>query len=933
MELLRALGRGEAFELIGTAPAWLADAELARLYGYTEEEFQAMIDRLPKVYGRNGQDMVSILDNYVEGINEYIADAARGEVPLAPGFNQLGIKAPAPWKPTDVVAVVSIVRALFGAGGGAEMNDAAVLAGLTTDFGAKDARAIYEDFRSRDNADGPVHTVNRFPYIPRDEKKLDPRANPIGSAAQMTALAERSRIKTEHLKLSTPLGAVDLSRPAGSMSNHIVVGASRSASGHPVLIGGPQAGYFSPQILMDYELHSPTIHARGAGFPGLSTLVVLGRTQDYAWTPTAGGSDMIDTYVEKLCDPGGGTVQENSRFYEFKGRCEPMDRRTLRQASTAPPSLGNQLPDIVVERTVHGPVVARVTLGDLKVAISRKRSTYLKELDPAISILRMNRNEATTPDKFVDIFHESHNLSTNWSYANDTDIGYVHGGLYPRRPETIDPDLPVWGTGEWEWKQGADGQDEYLGREEVPYEVKPKRDFFVSWNNRPAPGWGGSDAQWGWSSVYRASLLQDAVTDQKEKIGPVQITQMMEKAGLTDLRGRKVAPLALRLLAQANPGERERKMIALLRTWVADGSLRRDGDKDGQYDHSAAVAIMDAWWEKLIRAVYDPVVGDVARFPLPFDNAPGSGGSAYQDGYYGYLWTDLSMALGDKLKSPTSRLYCGGEKTQNGSAAKCRDRVLASLTQAGDQLAADQDTQDPAAWKSDAQAERILFLPGAALSMHWVNRPTTQQLAMFGARSKNGTRTPCLRASAFTAVGVKPARSGLAFTLRSRGVPARVDILRATRRVKRFSNRRRSFRWPARLRDGAYVVRISATAADGSTDVRRFPLRRSRGRFHRLPAFERRRACGAITFASLGQPTFRAKRLRVAFRLTAPARVTVTVRRGHTVVRRIRAARYDAGRTHRRILSARGLRHGRYTVTLRAVSGRTATTAVLSATR
>jgi hypothetical protein len=32
----------------------------------------------------------------------------------------------------------------------------------------------------------------------------------------------------------------------------------------------------------------------------------------------------------------------------------------------------------------------------------------------------------------------------------------------------------------------------------------------------------------------------------------------------------------------------------------------------------------------------------------------------------------------------------------------------------------------------DASAERIMFLPNAALTMHWVNRPTTQVLAMFG---------------------------------------------------------------------------------------------------------------------------------------------------------------------------------------------------------
>ena len=37
---------------------------------------------------------MKILDAYVEGINEYIAQAARGEVPLPAGFADLGIKAP-----------------------------------------------------------------------------------------------------------------------------------------------------------------------------------------------------------------------------------------------------------------------------------------------------------------------------------------------------------------------------------------------------------------------------------------------------------------------------------------------------------------------------------------------------------------------------------------------------------------------------------------------------------------------------------------------------------------------------------------------------------------------------------------------------------------------------------------------------------------------
>ena len=737
MELLRALGRAEAFQLIGTAPAWLADMEMARLYGYTEEEWQEQLDRLPRIYGKPGEDIVKMVEAYVQGVNAYIAEAERGEVPLPAGFSELGITTPAPWRPTDVVAAVSTVRSLFGAGGGSELNNAAVLAGLTKDFGGATGRKVYEDFRNRDNADGPVHTKRRFPYLERDPDAIDPKAVAVdtsggeASAAEIRRLADSSRIRWERLKLATPLGAIDLSRP-GSMSNHLVIGASRSKTGRPLLIGGPQAGYFSPQILMDYELHSPTIHARGAGFPGLSTLVVMGRTQDYAWTPTAGGSDMIDTYVEKLCDPEGGEPTQDSRFYEYKGKCVAMDRRTLREA---PP--GAPYPDVIVERTVHGPVLSRGTLGGRPVAVSSKRSTYGKELDAAVSILKMNRNEAKTGSDFVDIFRESHNLSTNWSYANDHEIAYVHGGLYPERPRSVDPDLPVWGTGQWEWRTNSSGQEVYLGRSEVPHEVAPKRDFFVSWNNRPAPGWGSADAQWGHSSIYRADLLEDAILDQKPRsIDPVRLVQMMEKAGLTDLRGRYVAPVALRVLAKAEGvGERERKMIALLREWIREGALRRDGDKDGDYDRSAAVAIMDAWWEKLIRAVYDPVIGDAARIPIGFDNAPGSTGSAYQDGFYGYLWTDLSQVLGDDVNSPTSRIYCGGSKESSGKLPECARRVLASLVAAGDQLAADQGA-DPSAWKADAEGERIRFLPGAALSMHWVNRPTTQQIAMFGKRDR-----------------------------------------------------------------------------------------------------------------------------------------------------------------------------------------------------
>ena len=53
------------------------------------------------------------------------------------------------------------------------------------------------------------------------------------------------------------------------------------------------------------DLHGPDIDAQGAAFPGVSPYVLLGRGQDFAWSATSAGQDIIDTFAEKLCEPDG----------------------------------------------------------------------------------------------------------------------------------------------------------------------------------------------------------------------------------------------------------------------------------------------------------------------------------------------------------------------------------------------------------------------------------------------------------------------------------------------------------------------------------------------------------------------------------------------------------------------------------------------------
>jgi hypothetical protein len=79
----------------------------------------------------------------------------------------------------------------------------------------------------------------------------------------------------------------------------------------------------------------------------------------------------------------------------------------------------------------------------------------------------------------------------------------------------------------------------------------------------------------------------------------------------------------------------------LLGDWLRSGAQRLDRDQDGRYDHDAAVALMDAWWDRLIHAMFDPQLdGLYGVVGVNFHDAPTSHlGSASQGSYYGTVKT------------------------------------------------------------------------------------------------------------------------------------------------------------------------------------------------------------------------------------------------------------------------------------------------------
>src|SRR4029453_15680307 len=129
----------------------------------------------------------------------------------------------------------------------------------------------------------------------------------------------------------------------------------------------------------------------------------------------------------------------------------------------------------------------------------------------------------------------------------------------------------------------------------------------------------------------------------------------------------------------------------VLQAWVAGwtdfaharGPLRRDGDRDGEYDQAQAAGIMAAWGDPMIHAIFDPGLDgrDVSTVSLQaFHNAPGSGGSAFQGGFYGQVRADLARVLGHPIQSPTSQIYCGSTGVGvDGDLVSCANALAASL--------------------------------------------------------------------------------------------------------------------------------------------------------------------------------------------------------------------------------------------------------------
>ncbi|MFP5362844.1 MAG: penicillin acylase family protein [Thermoleophilia bacterium] len=739
IDVLRHVGRGRLSSFAGGAAGNRAqDAEQWATAPYTERDLERQADQLDDLYGADGLLLQQDAASYVAGVNRYIAEAKLDVTKMPGEYAAIGRPlGPDPWKVTDIIATAALVGGIFGKGGGDELTQMQLRRSFVARYGRRRGETLWREWAAYEDADAPttITARKRFPY----------QTAPKRPARNGLAIADAGSLRRTQVVTSGPRATPSARGgllPGGlrrmGNSNALVVSAAQSATGRPLAVFGPQTGYFSPQILIEVDVHAPTIDARGAAFPGVNLFVQVGRGRDYAWSATSAGQDIIDTFAVDLCEPGGGKPTTTSMHYMFRGACEPIE--VLERTNSWAPTVADATPagrqTLRAERTKLGLVSGRATIGGKPVAYTQLRSTYMHEVDSALGFSDFNNPEKMRNAQ--DFQRAAHKIgyTFNWLYVDDRDTAYFNSGDNPQRAKGVTGQLPMPARLEWRGLDPDRNTAAYTSFARHPQAINGQP-YMTSWNNKQARGYAGADTNL-FSSVFRSQMLDQEIEARiagRRKIDLPGLVEAMGEAATTDLRGEQVLPLALRVIGRPREPELA-DAVAKLRAWVAAGAHRRDRDGDGRYEHADAIRILDAFWPRWMRAQFQPSLGAALYAQLTsaheIDNTPnGDGdhvGSAYQTGWYGHARKDLRRVLGLRVRAPYAKRYCGG-----GRRARCARALRGALARA---LAVDAATlyRDEACAEAgmpgdQACFDKIAFRPTGGITqpmIGWQNRPTYQ---------------------------------------------------------------------------------------------------------------------------------------------------------------------------------------------------------------
>lgn len=737
MDLLRHISYGEGASVVGPGGGILEMDLDTRRSLYNESQLQAQYEDADPRFKQ-------AISSYTEGVNRAAAEMhATGEMPAEFQALQHAFE---PWDEIDTVAVATFLLARFGNGGGAEVANAQLLEQLRTQLGDAGGDVAIGDLVWGERDDSYATIQDEYPHsphanvqapssMPSDQKEatqaateavpLGPNADPLLPSPPSTqaAAGAGARVPDVGLFAGRDIGPEDFRLG----SNALVVAPSLSETGEALLGGGPQMGYFNPQIPYEIGLHyEPSdpqegLEAEGMGVTGAPG-VIIGRSDDFAVTVTSGNSDQTDTIALPA-------AEEGNRSYVWDGEARQLDCRTERHRVFTPPALwvpataGDpgraQLPVQILEQEVCradlGPTdktypVTHVTRGEdgqPEWFFAKKSTARMEEVDSAIQWLTLM--EADDFEEFQSHF-EGFAFTFNFHYAGvkdgapgDEAACFVHVGRQPVRVDALDPRFPTPGGDDWLWGPGE--EPTYLTGDELPRKCNPSRGYFVNWNNLPQQGWSSGDARELWGSIHRAERLDKEVQEAIDPDGDHEVENLLnlsevqgilEDAATEDSLAHQIVPLLTQGSAPHTPDGAE----AALEAW-AEGSSDSDypwragtpgtppdqatvsNASDEGYTGASELVYVDPGhtvYDRVLPAILEEIFGDELGPHVRDVNIDPRNSSDPHAGDHGQHNNPFSIVV-DALNGNTDRSWCDNVTTQ--AQESCLQQVRQAFQKTG----------------------------------------------------------------------------------------------------------------------------------------------------------------------------------------------------------------------------------------------------------
>ncbi|MBU3605166.1 penicillin acylase family protein [Polynucleobacter sp. MWH-Creno-3A4] len=251
----------------------------------------------------------------------------------------------------------------------------------------------------------------------------------------------------------------------GIGSNNWALSGKLTASGKPLLANDPHLGLSAPAIWYFAHLDAPGMNVIGGTLPGIPA-IILGRTDQFAWSFTNTNPDVQDLYIERIDSQNPGMYQGPQGLMPFKVRQEIIDVK-------GEPSI-----TFIVKETRHGPVISDVyarakrSVDTDRFALALRWNALDIENHSMDGLLDMNRSKDL--DAFKQSLRKIFAPMQNIVMADvDGNIAYQAAGVAPKR--TLHQGL--YGVAP---APGWDKQYDWTGY--VPYEQLPA-------SNNPEQGW------------------------------------------------------------------------------------------------------------------------------------------------------------------------------------------------------------------------------------------------------------------------------------------------------------------------------------------------------------------------------------------------------------------------------------------------------------